>query len=124
MRTFTLPLVCFPVMTLMLQAQSLRGVVDIHAHSGPDSLPRSIDSLSLARLARDKGYRGLVLKSHYEPTAALAGLARREAPGLAVFGGIALNLTVGGINAAAVERMTRVEGGFGSVTVLDRMRVP
>ncbi|MBM3792762.1 MAG: hypothetical protein FJW31_01590 [Acidobacteria bacterium] len=59
--------------------------------------------------------RGLVLKSHYEPTAALAGLARREAPGLAVFGGIALNATVGGVNPAAVERMTRVEGGFGRI---------
>jgi hypothetical protein len=96
-------------------AQNLHGVVDIHAHSGPDSTPRSIDSLSLARLARERGYGGLVLKNHYEPTAALAGLARREAPGLAIFGGIALNLTVGGVNPAAVERMTRVEGGFGKM---------
>ncbi len=106
---------CFVLMTWPLHAQSLTGVVDIHAHSGPDSLPRSIDSLSLARLARQRGYRGLVLKNHYEPTAALAGLARREAPGLAVFGGIALNTTVGGVNEAAVERMTRVEGGFGKI---------
>lgn len=90
-------------------------MVDIHAHSGPDSVARSIDSLSLARLAAKRGLRGIVLKSHYEPTAALAGLARKEAPGLAVFGGIALNATVGGVNAAAVERMTRVEGGFGKI---------
>jgi hypothetical protein len=114
MRTSILVTLCFVVMTPGL-AQNLRGVVDIHAHSGPDSTPRSIDSLSLARLARDRGYRGLVLKNHYEPTAALAGLARREAPGLAIFGGIALNLTVGGVNPAAVERMTRVEGGFGKI---------
>ncbi len=115
MRIFILMAICCSVMTGALQAQDLRGVVDIHAHSGPDSVPRSIDSLSLARLARDKGYRGLVLKNHYEPTAALAGLTRREAPGLAIFGGIALNLTVGGVNPAAVERMTRVEGGFGKI---------
>ncbi|MFN7925394.1 MAG: DUF6282 family protein [Bryobacteraceae bacterium] len=98
-----------------LMAQDLRGVVDIHAHSGPDSTPRSIDSLSLVRLAKQKGYRAIVLKSHYEPTAALAGLARQEAAGLEVFGGIALNRTVGGINLAAVERMTRVDGGWGRI---------
>ena len=115
MPIFILMAICCSVMTGALQAQDLRGVVDIHAHSGPDSVPRSIDSLSLTRLARDKGYRGLVLKNHYEPTAALAGLARREAPGFAIFGGIALNLTVGGVNPAAVERMTRVEGGFGKI---------
>ena len=113
MHHLILTVLCFTTMTYLSSAQSLTGVVDIHAHSGPDSLPRSIDSLSLARLARDRGYRGLVLKNHYEPTAALAGLARQEAPGLEVFGGIALNLTVGGVNAAAVERMTRVEGGWG-----------
>jgi predicted TIM-barrel fold metal-dependent hydrolase len=115
MRTSILLSLCFLFITGLAGAQTLRGVVDIHAHSGPDSLPRSIDSLSLARLARERGFRGLVLKNHYEPTAALAGLARRGAPGLAVFGGIALNLTVGGINAAAVERMTRVEGGWGKI---------
>ncbi len=99
----------------LLQGQSIRGVVDIHMHSGPDSVPRSIDSLSAARLANKRGMRAIVLKNHYEPTAALAGLARTVAPGLEVFGGIALNATVGGINAAAVERMTRVEGGYGRI---------
>lgn len=112
MRTSILVSLCFVLIT-SAQAQNLRGVVDIHAHSGPDSTPRSIDSLSLARLAHDRGFRGLILKNHYEPTAALAVLARQQAPGLAVFGGIALNLTVGGINPAAVERMTRIEGGLG-----------
>jgi len=103
------------LLSMPLAAQSLSGVVDIHAHSGPDSVARSIDSLDLAKLAQKRGFRGLVLKNHYEPTAALAGLARKAAPGLEVFGGIALNRTVGGINAAAVERMTRVEGGWGRV---------
>ena len=103
------------VLALALAAQSLTGVVDIHAHSGPDSVERSIDSLELAKLARQRGFRAIVLKNHYEPTAALAGLARKAAPGLEVFGGIALNRTVGGLNAAAVERMTRVEGGYGRV---------
>ncbi len=95
--------------------QSLDGVVDIHAHCGPDSVARSIDALSLVRLAKERGFRALVLKNHYEPTASWAALARRQTPGVEVFGGIALNRTIGGINAAAVERMTRVEGGYGRV---------
>lgn len=98
-----------------LWGQSLGGVVDIHVHSGPDSVPRSIDALEAAKLARARGERAIVLKNHYEPTAALAVLARKAAPGLEVYGGIALNRAVGGMNAAAVERMTRVDGGYGRI---------
>jgi uncharacterized protein DUF6282 len=103
------------LLTGPLSGQSLSGVVDIHAHSDPDSVPRSIDAIDLARLAKSKGIRALLLKNHYEPTASLAYLARKEAPGIELFGGIALNLTVGGVNPAAVERMTRVKGGWGRV---------
>src|SRR5439155_2815099 len=56
-----------------------------------------------------------VLKNHYDPTAGLAFLARKEAPGLEVFGGIDLNLTVGGMNPVAVEHMTQVAGGWGRI---------
>jgi hypothetical protein len=95
--------------------QSLNGVVDIHVHSDPDSVPRSIDAIDIAKLAKSRGIRGLVLKNHYEPTASLAYLVRKEVPGIELFGGIALNRTVGGVNPAAVERMTRVKGGWGRV---------
>src|SRR5438034_11843612 len=87
-------------------AQTLTGVVDFHVHSDPDSNPRSIDAIDLAKLARQRGMRGLVLKNHYEPTAALAYVVRKEVPGLEVFGGIVLNRTVGGVNPAAVEHMS------------------
>jgi hypothetical protein len=97
------------------RAQSLDGVVDIHAHCGPDISQRSIDAISLAKLAKSRGMRGLVLKNHYEPTEAWAFFARQAAPGLEAFGGIDLNRTVGGVNPAAVERMTRVQGGYGRV---------
>src|SRR6185436_15596212 len=96
-------------------SQVLRGTIDIHVHSDPDNVPRSIDGLDAAKLARSKGMRGLVLKNHYDPTAGLAFLARKEAPGLEVFGGIDLNLTVGGMNATAVEHLTQVAGGWGRV---------
>jgi hypothetical protein len=96
-------------------ARVLRGAIDIHVHAAPDNVARSIDGLDVAKLARAKGMRGIVLKNHYDPTAGLAFLARKEAPGLEVFGGIDLNLTVGGMNAAAVEHMTQVTGGWGRV---------
>lgn len=98
--------------------QSLAGVIDIHAHCDPDSLPRSIDAIDLARLARQRGMRALVLKNHYEPTASLAYIVRKEVPGIEIFGGIDLNRTVGGVNPAAVERMTMVKGGWGRVVWL------
>src|SRR5919198_4590216 len=96
-------------------SQLLRGTIDIHVHSDPDNVPRSIDGIDAAKQARAKGMRGIVLKNHYDPTAGLAFLARKEAPGLEVFGGIDLNLTVGGMNAAAVEHLTQVAGGWGRV---------
>jgi hypothetical protein len=91
----------------------LQGAIDIHVHSAPDNVPRSIDGLDVAKLARTRGMRGIVLKNHYEPTATLAFFARKEAPGLEAFGGIDLNLTVGGMNPAAVEHMTEMTGGWG-----------
>lgn len=105
--------IAFPLFPLTLSAQSLTGVVDIHVHSDPDSVPRSIDAIDIAKLAKSRGVRGLVLKNHYEPTASLAYLVRKDVPGIEIFGGIVLNRTVGGINPAAVERMTRVKGGWG-----------
>ena len=59
--------------------------------------------------------RAIVLKNHYESTAGIAYLVRTLVPGIEVFGGIDLNLTVGGINPAAVEHMTRVTGGWGRI---------
>ncbi|PWT99171.1 MAG: hypothetical protein C5B51_27715 [Terriglobia bacterium] len=93
----------------------LTGVIDIHAHSDPDRTPRSIDAIDLARLAKERGMRGLVLKNHYESTAALAYVVRKEVPGIEVFGGIDLNRSVGGVNPAAVEHMALMKGGWGKV---------
>ena len=109
-------LVCLTLPASRVTAQStLSGVIDIHAHTDPDSRPRSIDALDLAKMAKARGMRGFVLKSHFEPTAAQAYLVRKDVPGLEVFGGIDLNLTVGGINPAAVEHMVEMKNGLGRV---------
>lgn len=93
--------------------RSLAGVIDIHCHSGPDSLPRAIDAIDLAGLAKQRGMRGIVLKNHYEPTASLAAIARKIVPGIEIFGGVTLNLSVGGMNPYAVDYMARVGGSAG-----------
>ena len=91
----------------------LAGAIDIHVHSYPDDRPRSVDAIDVAKLAHSRGMRAIVLKNHFESTAGTAYLVRKVVPGLEIFGGIDLNLTVGGINPAAVEHMTRVTGGWG-----------
>src|ERR1700682_5756147 len=111
-----LPSLCLGLLSPAAHTQpKLPGAIDIHAHSDPDSNARSIDAIDLARLAKERGVRGLVLKNHYESTAALAYVVRKEVPGIEIFGGIDLNRSVGGINTAAIERMVLMKGGWGKV---------
>ena len=93
----------------------LAGAIDIHVHSTPDDRERSVDALDAAILARANGMRAIVLKNHYDPTAGLAYMVRKQVAGVEVFGGVDLNLPVGGMNPAAVEHMTRVSGGYGRI---------
>ena len=50
-----------------VNSQSLKGVVDIHAHSDPDSF-RAIDA-SIWRNSLATAAFAALLKNHYEPTA-------------------------------------------------------
>jgi hypothetical protein len=97
------------------RARLLDGAIDVHVHSYPDVRPRSLDAIEAARLAHARKLRAIVLKNHYDSTAGVAFLVRMAVPDIEVFGGIALNLTVGGINAAAVEHMAAVSGGWGRI---------
>ena len=90
----------------------LKGVVDIHVHGDPDSMPRKIDVLEAARLGREEGMRALVLKNHYAPTAQLAYAVNRAVPGIEVYGAIVLNRSVGGVNAEAVAQAAAFKGGY------------
>jgi hypothetical protein len=110
-------LLFFSLLSIDIRAQSkpLDGVIDIHAHTAPDSVPRSIDAIDLARLAESRGMRAIVFKNHYEPTASVAYLVHKVVPGIQVFGGIDLNLSVGGMNPAAVEKMALTTGHLGKL---------
>ncbi|MCH8812232.1 MAG: histidinol phosphatase [Gemmatimonadetes bacterium] len=97
---------------------SLAGAIDFHVHSGPDSRPRSVTDLEVARMTSRAGLRGIVLKNHFTMTADRAALAMAQVEGLEIFGGVVLNRAVGGINPEAVRQMVQFDGGRGKVVWL------
>lgn len=116
--SFAMLVCCALVPFTAARAQTLEGAIDMHAHAAPDGTPRKVDAIELAQMAKAAGMRAVVIKNHYEPTASVAFLVRKVVPGIEVFGGISLDLTVGGVNPAAVDWMTKVEGGYGKVVWL------
>src|SRR3954462_12726553 len=101
MRTLCFFLLCAGISL----AQSLQGVIDVHAHVDPETIPRSIDATTLARMAQVEGMRAVVFKNPFFPTTGIAFLVHRLVPGVEEFGGIALNRAVGGVNPVAVQQM-------------------
>ena len=90
----------------------LVGAVDLHCHSGPSPMPRRITHAEAARLASEAGFRAIVVKCHYHDTVTDV---LSMAPLLAdvpteVYGGIALNSQVGGLNPHAVDRSLKMGG--------------
>jgi hypothetical protein len=114
------PLLCFLLSAGALAAQfDLKGIVDLHVHCNPDSAPpRRIDAFEIARLFKKEGMRAFVIKSHYLPTSQLAYAVNKAEPGVAVYGAITLNRSVGGINPEAVEQFANVTGNYARVVWL------
>ena len=99
-----------------LSDPALIGAIDLHAHGNPDPYPRQWDVFEIARIDSDRGLRGFVFKNHYAETAGYACLTRKYGtPGIEVFGGLALNLTVGGVNPQAIRYMVNVPGHYGRI---------
>jgi Family of unknown function (DUF6282) len=90
----------------------LVGAIDMHCHSGPSPFPRRIDHFTAAQQASQLDMRAIVVKSHHHSTVmdvlALSPWLSRTTT--TVYGGIALNNTVGGTNPAAVELALRMGG--------------
>jgi hypothetical protein len=105
-----------PFQDKMLDDPILKGAIDVHAHYGPDVYRRQWDVFEIARRAQEHGLRGIVIKSHYEPSAALATITRKyAAPNLEVWGALTLNATVGGINPMAIRSFAETEGATAKV---------
>jgi hypothetical protein len=82
----------------------LSGSFDMHVHTAPDvHEDRAQNDLEFARSAVSAGMAGAVLKNHHSLTADRAALVRAVVPGLALFGSLCLDASVGGLTPYAVE---------------------
>lgn len=89
--------------------EMLHGTIDLHVHTYPDvRRRRSSNDFEAAVEARDSGMQAIVLKSHDVVTSDRAYLVRKVVSGIEVFGGVALDSAVGGLNPSAV----RAAAGF------------
>lgn len=86
-----------------------KGIIDLHIHSAPDVRQRKMDDLALMEAAVKMQARAVVIKSHLVPImdrAAIVTQIRKEKypeSDFEMFGAIALNESVGGINPHAAE---------------------
>jgi uncharacterized protein DUF6282 len=93
-------------------AAILEGAVDLHVHPAPSPLPRRIGAGEAAQLAGEAGFDAIVVKSHHHSTV-MDVLALEEdgrEGGARLFGGIALNSAVGGLNPHAVDLALKMGG--------------
>jgi hypothetical protein len=84
----------------------LEGAVDPHCHPFPSPFPRRIDILEAAEHYAGAGFRAIVVKSHHHSTASDVALLKRHGlddTGVQVYGAIAMNNHVGGLNRHAVN---------------------
>lgn len=93
----------------------IEGAIDLHVHSAPDSVPRSLTAIENAQIAKRYGMHAVLYKSHRFETATLAYLVAQVVPEVGAYGGIALNRSVGGFNIAAIEQMAAMTGGHGRI---------
>ena len=101
-------------MTADRVAQILEGAVDLHVHPAPSPLPRRIDAREAGQLAGAAGFDAIVVKSHHHSTVmdvlAIGEDAAGNGSAASVFGGIALNSAVGGLNPHAVDLALKMGG--------------
>jgi len=107
---------------LGLADPALVGAIDVHVHLDPDApgaggVIRAIDVFDAPPLAKSRGMRGFVYKTHQDAgSAGAAYLVRKHvAPGFEVFGRMASNYSTGGVNVAALEHYSQIKGGWGRI---------
>ena len=93
----------------MKQTISLNGVIDMHVHTAPDVCQRTCNDLELTAAAAHAGARAIVIKGHHCATVARAALCNAynrstfDSNPFVMYGGLALNYEVGGLNPKAVQ---------------------
>jgi hypothetical protein len=79
------------------------GAIDVHVHTAPDLIERYESDVELAREALAADMDGILVKSHVVPTAGRVDLVNETVGEEILYGGIALNGSVGGLNLDAAE---------------------
>ena len=107
---------------LGLTDPALIGAIDVHLHLDPDSpgaggVIRAIDVIDAVAIAKARGMRGFVFKTHQDAgSAGAAYLIRKHfAPTFEIFGRMASNYATGGVNVAALEHYSQMKGGWGRI---------
>ena len=86
------------------------GAIDVHVHTSPDLIDRYESDLQLAHEAIHADMDAILVKSHVVPTAGRVDLVNEAIEEDILYGGIALNGTVGGLNRDAVETALQLDG--------------
>lgn len=84
----------------------LKGAVDLHCHSGPSVMRRSLNHLEAIREAEAAGLRAIMFKDHYYDATPVTQMLAEEKfadPNLLLLSGVPLNNALGGLNPYAVE---------------------
>jgi hypothetical protein len=86
------------------------GAIDVHVHTAPDLIDRYESDLQLAYEGAQADMGGIVVKSHVVPTAGRVDLVNEAIGEELLYGGIALNGSVGGLNVDAAETALELGG--------------
>ena len=91
----------------------IEGAVDLHVHPFPSPFPRRMGIMEATQDAVTAKYRAIVVKSHHHSMVpdvlALNEAGLGDLP-IKVFGGVALNPQVGGLNPNAVDLALNLGG--------------
>jgi hypothetical protein len=92
----------------------MKGAIDMHCHSGPSVMPRTLDHIEALEEAASAGMRALLFKDHYYSATPITELLkeRYQKLGVKMFSGVPLNDTCGGLNPYAVDHGLKLGARF------------
>lgn len=89
----------------------MKGGYDLHVHALPSHFSRAWNDIEIAKQYDECGFSGFLTKAHYDSTVARALLANEtRLAKTKIYGGVALNWPVGGLNPFAVESCLKLGG--------------
>ena len=92
----------------------MKGAIDMHCHSGPSVMPRTLDHIEALEEAASAGMRALLFKDHYYSATPITELLkeRYQKLGVRLLSGVPLNDTCGGLNPYAVDHGLKLGARF------------